>query len=87
MSDTILSLLMLAGVAALLSGPQAQRRRMPRWLREMSLWFGGAAEHRIEWARVARIEARVELDRPAEELGLGAGDRAMERFVDWMPRS
>jgi hypothetical protein len=74
-------------VSALLSGPRAQRRRLPAWLRRLSGWFGADVEHRVEWSHVANIGAAVELDCVAEDIALGAGDRKVRDIVERLPRS
>jgi sporulation protein YlmC with PRC-barrel domain len=75
-------------VTALLSGPRAQRRRLPGWAGRFSRWFGRDVEHRVPWKHVKRIEATIELDLRGEELGLGAGDRnAADLIPERLPRS
>jgi sporulation protein YlmC with PRC-barrel domain len=75
-------------VAALLSGPRAQRRRLPAWASRLSRWVGRDVEHRVDWEHVEKIEAAIKLDQPAEALGLGAGDRnARDLIPERIPKS
>jgi hypothetical protein len=54
----------------------------------LSRWIGRDVEHRIEWSSVDTIKSAVGLSAPAEELGLGAGDRnARDLIPKWLPRS
>ena len=65
-------------VAALISGPGAWPRRLPRPVRatlgRLLTRLFGSGETRIAWRRVRDIGAVVELDTRAPELGLGRGD-------------
>jgi hypothetical protein len=40
---------------------------------------------RVQWEEVAKLDSAVHLKRPAQELGLAAGDRRARRFVAWIP--
>ena len=67
-----------AYVGAIVSGPGALGRRFPRRLRRFGNRIFGGGATRIEWADVGEIErGAVKLERPAAELGLGEGDRAV----------
>jgi hypothetical protein len=75
-------------VAALLTGPRAQRRRLAHWAARASHWFGRDIEHRVEWTEVEKIEAAVRLKQSAADLGLGAGDRnARDLISERIPKS
>jgi len=74
-------------VTALLTGPRAQRRRLPKWLRRMAGWIGRDVEHRVPWEHVAAMSSVIELNRSAEELGLGDGDRRLRPVVERLPKA
>jgi hypothetical protein len=75
-------------VAALLSGPRAQRRRLPNWAARFAQWFGRDVEHRVEWSHVDKIDAPIRLDCPGGEVGLGEGDRnAKDLISERVPKS
>jgi sporulation protein YlmC with PRC-barrel domain len=42
---------------------------------------------RVPWEEVERIQADVELRKPATELRLGTAERRARRYVDWLPGS
>ena len=75
-------------VAAVVSGPGAWRRRLPRswrpvaWLLERLF---GTGETHVPWSVVRDVAATVELSRPARELGLGRGDDIAGRWFDRLP--
>jgi sporulation protein YlmC with PRC-barrel domain len=74
-------------IVALLVGPGAAQRRLPRWAAKLAAAAFGRAEHRIEWRRVARIGEHIVLDADAAEVGLGAADRKWSRRVARIPGS
>jgi hypothetical protein len=74
-------------VVALLSGPRAQGRRLPNWMRRIVGWIGRDVEHRVEWQHVAGIDSAIRLSSPSEELKLGEGDRKLRPLVERLPRS
>ena len=74
-------------VTHLLTGPRAQRRRLPKWLRRTVGWFGRDVEHRVPWENVKGMSATIELDSPAQELGLGDGDRRLRPVVERLPNA
>jgi sporulation protein YlmC with PRC-barrel domain len=72
-------------VAAALTGYGALPRRFPRWARRFGARVFGSGVERVPWAKVEDFDSAVELRRPAQELGLGAGDRAAGRLVRRLP--
>ncbi len=76
-----------ARVAAILSGPGAFSRRVPRLLRPTCSRIFGARVVRIPWDEVKDIAAVVHLKHAGQGLGLGAGDTSAARLVDRLPGS
>jgi len=70
-------------VVALLVGPGAWERRLPRWSAFLARKVFGATAVKVPWSRVAKIAEKIELDATAPELGLGAMDR---HFAIWIAR-
>ncbi|HKU85242.1 MAG TPA: hypothetical protein VJV77_02780 [Casimicrobiaceae bacterium] len=70
---------------ALLIGPGAWQRRLPSWLAAAARWLAGTTETRVPWSEIAYIGERVALRRTAEELGLGAVDRRLGRWIARIP--
>jgi hypothetical protein len=70
-------------VAALLIGPGAYRRRLPRWMAWLSERLAGTSVVRVPWSEVRNITSVVQLTRTAGELGL---DRSERRAAAWLPR-
>jgi hypothetical protein len=60
---------------ALLLGPGAWQRRLPRWMAAIARWLSGSDEARVPWSEIAYIGERVALRKTAAELGLGGADR------------
>ena len=75
-------------VAALVSGPGAWRRRLPRSWRPVA-WglerLFGTGETHVPWSAVRDIGATVELDVRASDVGLGRGDDVAGRWFDRLP--
>jgi hypothetical protein len=40
---------------------------------------------RVAWTEVERLDASIRLRRPAQELGLGEGDRVLGALVSRLP--
>jgi hypothetical protein len=57
-------------IAALLCGPGAVSRRLPRWGGAVWRWLAGAQVIRVPWSEVESVAAVVHLSKPARELGL-----------------
>ena len=72
-----------ARLAALLVGPGAYRRRMPRWLFAISRAVLGDGLVRVPIAEVETIGSSVKLKCAATKLKLGSGD---EKARAWIPR-
>jgi hypothetical protein len=73
-----------ARVLAILSGPQAWRTR-GRIARAVAALFPHAGLVRVAWTEVERLDASIRLRRPAQELGLGEGDRVLGALVARLP--
>lgn len=74
-------------IVALLVGPGAAQRRLPRWGAKLAAAVFGSDQHRVEWRHVASIGERIALDAAAAELGLGAADRKWSRRIARIPGS
>jgi sporulation protein YlmC with PRC-barrel domain len=68
-------------VSAVVSGPGALGRRFTRRLRPIGSRIFRGGQTRISWGTVADVEAAVKLERTAAQLGLGEGDRLLDRAV------
>lgn len=77
-----------ATVKALLAGRDATRRRRPRMLQFFAgPRFGDAAEVEVPWSAVEDITQVVKLNKDATELGLGAGDDLVGKWLERIPGS
>lgn len=73
-------------IAALLVGPDAWARRLPRPVRRLVERSRISGLVRIPWEEVREVRTdEVQLKRPAPELGLGIGDEAVARRVAHLP--
>ena len=70
---------------ALLIGPGAWQRRLPRLLARIARRVAGDAESRVPLSEIAYIGERVALRRTAAELGLGEADRKWGRRIARVP--
>jgi len=68
-------------VKALLVGPGAAARRLPRWGAAAYRWLAGSQIIRVPWSEVANVSAMVYLQRPARELGLDRPENPAKRVV------
>jgi sporulation protein YlmC with PRC-barrel domain len=76
-----------ATVAAILSGPRAFSRRLPRMLRPISSRLFGDEVVTVPWDEVEDVAEAVRLKHRGEDLGLGTGDIAAARIVTRIPGS
>ena len=68
-------------IAALLVGPGAYDRRLPRWALALVRLVAGDSMVRVPWGEVSRVEGAVMLKQDAGDYGLGKVDeRLCERF-------
>ena len=79
-------------LAAILSGPGAWHRRLPRPLRspgERVLGAGVLGEDvaRVPWEQVEEVGTVVSLKAKARELGLGTGDERLSRRMEKLPKA
>jgi sporulation protein YlmC with PRC-barrel domain len=77
-----------ATVKGLLVGRDATRRRRPRLLALFAgPTFGDAPEVEVPWAEIDDITQVVKLKKFATELGLGAGDDKVAKWIGRIPGS
>ena len=74
-------------VAALLLGPGAWSRRLPRWLQAAAQRVFGRAIVRIPWHEVAQVSETITLRSRAEAWGAGALDRRLSAWIARLPKS
>jgi sporulation protein YlmC with PRC-barrel domain len=68
-------------VSALLVGPGAYERRLPKWAGRLIAKIAGNRVVRVPWQSIERISGRIFLIVPGEEAGLRrVEDRLIERF-------
>lgn len=65
-------------VKALLVGPGAWAKRLPRWAAWLARLVAGDGIVRVPWKEVESVASLVRLRRSAAALGLGAADRRLE---------
>jgi sporulation protein YlmC with PRC-barrel domain len=70
-------------IKAILAGPGAYAGRMPRWALGLVRLVAGNRITRVPWAKVRSIGSAVQLDCPANALGL---DKSENRAGRWIPR-
>jgi sporulation protein YlmC with PRC-barrel domain len=77
-----------ATVMGLLVGRDATRRRRPRLLALFAgPTFGDAPEVEVPWSAVEDVTQVVKLKKFATELGLGAGDDKVAKWIGRIPGS
>jgi sporulation protein YlmC with PRC-barrel domain len=73
-----------AAVHALLIGPDAIRRRMPKWLAGLSQAWQGRLT-RIPWQDVESVTSVIRLKRSASSYGLLRMDARLAAYMRWIP--
>ena len=68
-------------VEALLVGPGAYAKRLPRWAMALVRLVAGDGSVRVPWREVESITSRVKLRRRAAELGLNRGEGRAARLL------
>ena len=68
-------------VAALLVGPGAYLRRLPKWASGLIGLIAGNRSVRVPWNAVEAIDSAVRLTQTAVELGLNVGERRAARAL------
>jgi sporulation protein YlmC with PRC-barrel domain len=68
---------------ALLVGPGAYEKRLPRWVMWLVTKIAGGRQTRVPMGKVRSIEAVVHLECPAGDLGLDKSENAAGK---WIPR-
>jgi sporulation protein YlmC with PRC-barrel domain len=72
-------------VKALLVGPGAYGKRLPRWVNSIIKALVGQHFVRVPWKDVVRITAVIELAKDAEAYGLGVKDIEWEKRLSRIP--
>jgi hypothetical protein len=72
-------------VVALLTGPGALQRRLPRPLRPLMSWIAGSEMTRAPWEAIEHVTSRITLNRTAEDLGLAGVDRRLAPLLQIIP--
>jgi sporulation protein YlmC with PRC-barrel domain len=68
-------------VSALLVGPGAYARRLPKWVHRLIASVAGTTIARVPWGAVEKISGRIHLSATAESVGLRrTEDRLIERL-------
>jgi hypothetical protein len=68
-------------VSALLVGPGAYERRLPKWAGRLIAKIAGKRVVRVPWQSIEKISGRIFLAVPGEEVGLRrVENRLIERF-------
>jgi len=68
-------------VNAILVGPGAYGKRLPRWVNSVIQALVGQTFVRVPWKDVVRIAAVIELAKDAKAYGLGAKDVQWEKYM------
>jgi sporulation protein YlmC with PRC-barrel domain len=68
-------------IEALLVGPGAYAKRLPRWWQAVVGLIAGRACVHVPWREVESIGSMVKLRRRAAELGLGRGEGRARRLL------
>jgi hypothetical protein len=74
-------------VVALRIGPGAWTDRLPWIFPRLARMLVGRNQDRIPWSEVALTGDRIQLKSTANELGLNAGDRKLEKWLRKIPGS
>jgi sporulation protein YlmC with PRC-barrel domain len=74
-------------VKALLVGPGAFDRRLPRGVAWLVRRIAGDGVVRVPWSAVAHVTSRITLNDTCEALGLGAADRRLRPLLKKVPKA
>jgi hypothetical protein len=74
-------------VVALLVGPGAYQRRLPRWLYQLIALLCGTRCVRVPWAAVDRVSGEIHLTKTGAALGLRQTEEALSRRFAKVPFS
>jgi sporulation protein YlmC with PRC-barrel domain len=74
-------------VAALLVGPGAYARRLPRWASRLATKLAGRRVTRVPWSTVEKISGRIFLSVTAEALGLRKSEDRLQTLFRRIPLS
>jgi sporulation protein YlmC with PRC-barrel domain len=72
-------------VKALLVGPGAYQKRLPRWLKRIAAKLVGKKIVVVPWTQVARITSEIRLMQDAKVYGLGQKDLEWEKLLSKLP--
>jgi sporulation protein YlmC with PRC-barrel domain len=72
-------------VTALLVGPGAYKRRLPRWAFRLATFFLGRRVIRVPWESVDTITSRIHLAESAQTMSLGQVDTKLQRAFKKIP--
>jgi sporulation protein YlmC with PRC-barrel domain len=70
---------------ALLVGPGAYERRLPRWAFAIVRWIAGHRMVRVPWDKVDKVTARIYLTEKGEALGLNRIDDRLRKPLTKVP--
>jgi sporulation protein YlmC with PRC-barrel domain len=68
-------------IGALLVGPGAYARRLPRWAQWLNRHLAGDRVTTVPWAEIDHITGAVYLKKPANELGLHVAENKARRLI------
>ena len=68
-------------IGALLVGPGAYARRLPRWARWLNLRLAGDRQTTVPWKEVARVTSAVHLKKTANQLGLHVAENKARALI------
>jgi len=74
-------------IAALLVGPGAYAKRLPKWAGSLIATIAGRSAVRVPWATVEKISGRIFLTEPGAELGLRRVEDRWSKRLKRMPFS
>ena len=74
-------------VTALLVGPGAWIPRLPSLVSFIAASVLGREFTRVPWQQIEHIGEHIQLKKSASALGLGKADRAVARWLAWIPGS
>jgi hypothetical protein len=72
-------------VKALLIGPGAYQKRLPRWFGRIVAALVGENIVRVHWSEVSRVTSEISLKRDAKVYGLGRKDVEWEKLISKIP--
>jgi hypothetical protein len=72
-------------VEAILIGPGAMQKRLPKWAAGLVGWISGKSTVSVPWSEVESITGRIRLKKSAGSYGFGGVDGRLAKYLSKVP--